>query len=550
MTFTLEVQGTGLPWFNAPVALVMGWNFIGGSFGVHLLDIGGGKYALRMNNGAVGRGQPGAFYFDKIILTVPDWVEIAPRVCHAVSNSTTPHSIIIGNGGEYFPTQAIKTVRFCMPGFRRWAYDVSLGWAGVTSAWHEMYTVRPVVTSHPMLALPKDLSTLKGTYDAIGERILKSLRTGIPDSGAQMYEPPMGMWNPIDLRDKGYVGGNGIEAFPGFELSSIYRLLSHDLTMERHAVACVDATTGEPLHEPRAGYRATRGWDVTTKLREFVEPLTGHPNEPQRRPIDLNAGFCSYRDALAPRDDLGSFYTWRWQPIDDEHLVRATRHAKCAAFLYNDPVAKYDLEQIAADAHMGVALNPFSPDHEGSDAYGRGLAWSLNAIECAALTRTWAFLAAARIVSELVRVQRPDGAIQRFLAGRQYSGWAPDPRTYPDYNGEDLNHTLEENYLALGLALAGHDLEANNSALFSTVTGQPRQWITMPSRVQLGEVESFSLWAVLGVLATGDHAGYWRERMKALSVPGGGPAGENVYASLLACGKPEACAKAIEALQP
>lgn len=553
--FTIEVLGAGLPWMNKRVQIKPdgSWLYLGGSFGVRLYETAPYVYALRCENGAVGRDAPGGFFMDKIILRCPSFVSAPPRINHAATwTSDGAYSYQIGNGNEYIQPRAIFTRRFCLVPWYRRLWDTVTGWfKDNAEPWRAIYNIRPKVRSHEHLALPRALAPRKSIYDEKGEMILLALKTGIPNAALELYEQ-CGMFMPMGLRDPGSVGGGGIEPHPGHELSSLWRILCHDLTMERCPVSYVDATTGAPITTQRPEYRPTRGWNVSTQLAEFARPLTQYPTEDQRIPLDLNTGFCSYRNKFVPSDTKDGFYDQRYSAYDSEHLVRATRHAKCAAILYGDPVADHDLEQIAADAWVGTFLLPDSaPANVGTDAYGRGLAWTMNAMQ--ACGADWAYIASQTIAGALLRVQDTEtGSYQAFVSTVNY-GHSPSPFAMPPQYGASIPldlraaHTLEVAYLAMGVELAGYHRSAERAANFIGQT-QPLQWIALTppasERIQTGNAESYSCWCLWAVLG-------WKTQMQNFLPPGAQSlAGPNVHAALLAAGSYEASARAIELVQP
>jgi len=564
--FTLEVSyhDDPLPWMNVehPVTHDGALCKIGGSFGVRLVPTDNPKvFGLHMDNG-LDTAEKGGFYFDKIILRGPEYMSIAPRVNHAIG--WTSFAIYIGNGApgvaEYFPPRQRKIQRFIQVQWWQRVLQV------ITEPWRAIYNRRPTMRKTPFTAIPKALAYLKAKYDAEGERMLKAMRTGVPDPGVDLHNL-CGCWMPYDEMDKGYVSGKNIEPQSGAELSSIYRTIGHDLLMERMAISHVNAATGEPIHAQRQEYDCNRGWNVSTQLAEWCDPF--RMQDDRRFPKNLNTGTCPYIDKLVPTGDA-TFYNARYLPIDCEHLVRATRHAKALAFLYNDKIAMLDLEMIAADAHMGVRIfdhdqqiygRPVAryPDRGGCDRYGRGWAWSLNAIQATAymdgahlIVASWAYEAAVAMCWELERVQRPEnGSYQHILPPPNTpGGYSPDPYFMPPQYGPSMPHdlpcvhVLEETYLGMCMMNQGHlrSGEATAAWMFKV---QPRQWMaaTVEGTPQVGEVESFAPWALLAFLAD-------LSTMEHMSVPGGGPAGPNVLQSLLArVDETDAYAKAAERLE-
>lgn len=557
-TFSVELHMQNGTVYSATVSSTGAHHQHAMELGVRICETAPNVFAIRMN---AARG----FYLNKIIIRTPTYASIVPRVNHAIEYGDGGYAVHVGNGAEYFPPRSIKTVRFVLvPTWKRLLTAITLG---AYQPWRAIFAIRPKVAQHRQLALPKSLSTLKGKYDAIGERILTALRTGVPDPAVGLHNQ-CGMWMPMGEMDKGAVGGAGIEFFPGWELSPLYRLLSHDLTMERMAISHVDAT-GEPIHARRQEYFTSRGWNVSTQLAEYCVPLTMTSGDDRRVPRDQNNGTCAYRLKLVPSSDPDEFYSRQhYLPYDDEHLVRGTRHAKACAFLYGDPVAKLDLAMIAADANIGMHVFDHDqlifgnevkryPDHGGCDRYGRGFAHSHSAIQCAGdLGHQWAKDADLELCGELMRVQRTETASYQHCLPppNQPQGWAPDPYFMPppfvSIPGDlPVIHTLEAAYLTTNVSLAGYTRSAENAGRFLSKT-MPYQWIAAvpTAQPQTGEVESFSCWPMWGALGATNQA--WIDTMTRMVPPGAGAVcGPNVSAALLAAGNHEASAKASEAAE-
>lgn len=537
--YTIEVVGTGRPWFNQQYAIPAYDHLttIGSdSFGVTMLDEGPCGFTLRMEAG-IESDSKGGFDFDKIILRGPSFMSIIPRVNHAIGYGDGGFAIYIGNGGETFPPRAIKICRFVIVPF--WKRVISAISLGTYQLWRAIFARPERTASHAHLALPKALLHARAKYDAIGERILTALRTGKADPSVGLHSPALGCWMPMGYQDKGEVGGGGIEPYPAFERSPLYRILSHDLTMEREAVSnCT--LDGKPKTDPREGYNSTSGPTIYTTLPEFS---VKQPDGYYTRPKMLNSRSCSYREALLAYDKR-----------DDEHAVRSTAHAKAAAFLFGDKAAALDLEAKAADLWIGTHM-PKRPGDEGkgSDAVGRGLAWTLNALQaCAA---EWTGAPCREIVEELLRVQDTEtGSYQAFKPDVNYYH-SPSPY---DLSAEGLPsmpreyraaHTLEVAYLAMGVAHHGMPRSADKATKFLSAQ-MPRQWVavTQGQFLTYGNLESFSCWGVWGLLAQRDQT--WASRMEWFVPPGApGICGANVVQALVDAGYWEASAKAIESAE-
>lgn len=492
MTFTLHAhRSVALPTDGS-------WTYVAGSFGARLWDNGDGTYTLRLSNGAIGRGAPGGFFFDTMSIDHPGG------------------TITIGNGGEYFPPRAIKIVRFGSNSLER----------------------TPLVTRHAHLALPASLAAQKPAYDALGARMAFARTTGVADPGIGLYAS-CGMWMPLGETQGGAPGGTGIDPYPGWDRSSAYHLLAHDLTMERHAVEYVDADTGEPINLTMRDYRLSRGWSKVTQLQEFVIPYSLQPWDDRRLPKDNGNGPCAYRDALLA-----------YMPHDGQHLVRATKHAKVAAFLFGDLCAQFDLYMIAVDGFNGTRSELPLDAGKGADM-GRSYAWVMDALLASGLRRH-----AEKLVRASNRAQTPSGAWwYAASANEQWSGFNPSPwRDLGLNQNQFATHTMETAYLASSMSLAGQQLGAEAAMLPLLRLGvTPRQWIGLHDDFRtygdgVGSIESFQMWPAIGRIATVNPA--WRREMVNLVPPGAGAVcGPNVKAALLAAGFYEATAKALESLE-
>lgn len=538
-SYTIEVVGVGQPWFNVERVLPSDGTplWVGGSFAARLLDEGACGMTVYMENGMDGFpiGDLGGFDFQKIIIRGPQFMSIIPRINHAISYGDAGYAIYIGSGAETFLPRANKIVRFVtVPWWKRVA-----SWFGY-EPWRAIFKRTEITTQHPHLALPKALNTpqVKAKYDAIGERILTALRTGVADPGVGLHTGALGCWMPMGYRDKGEVGGGGIEPYPGFDHSPLYRILSHDLTMEREAVSnCL--LDGNPKVTPRDGYNSTSGPTIYTTLPEYS---VTQPDGYYTRPRMLNTAACSYREELLA-----------YQKRDDEHAVRTTAHSKVCALLYGDKAARITLEAKAADLWIGTHIVPTLATNDGSDHVGRGLAWTLNAMQ--ACGAPWTVEPRRQITAELLRVQDTEtGSYQAFDPHTDYYH-TPSPYDMSGLGLESMSreyraaHTLEDAYLGMGMAHEGYAYSADRVAKFLSYV-QPRQWIavTWPPDIQVGNVESFSCWGLWGVLGQRD-AG-WRRWMQYAVPPGAGqPCGPNVVQALVAAGNYEASAKAIEAAE-
>lgn len=520
MILTIRYQnGTSRQW-----PLRGGWNYLTGSFGVHILDNGNG-YTARISNGAVGIEPPGGFFFAQISIQLDSMEEphILPRAAHFKAWGDGPEMVGFGTGFDYFPPNAVKILR----------------WTQHDSA-ASLYLRRPRVRKHPLLALPQSLAGVRPQYAARADNVANVL--AFQFSGAGITHN-FGTWAPIGDYAPGAQGGDGINPYPGWEGSSKYHLLMHDLTMERMPIDYRDALTGKALRQAdQPEYRATRGWSAVATHAEFVQRDTTTTNADARVPRDVNEGACAYRADL-----LQAF------AYDDQHLVRALAFAKPAAILWGDKCAALDLEMMAADAWMGRDQKALGSAPNVGSALGRGSAWTLAAMNASdALGGMW-----DRQISEMVRManraQMPTGAWFRAESKDEDSlGFAPSPwrdRGMPRNVG--AAQTMETTFLACALYDAGE--MAGAGLAFDGLMRSPvgvAKWMgvaidavpTPDYHDPVPDPENFWLWPLAGLVGS-------KAQMATMQTPDHGVAGPDTLHALIADRQYGATAKPIETLE-
>lgn len=492
----------------------MGHNYLAGSFGVHIFDNGDSTMTAEFGNGYVGKEPANGLAYARVILRLPNTMRVsaAPRIGQYVGNPApgTTGQVEIGFGSGFMQPGAVKILRFTTDG----------------SSWAKGYQRKPKVRKHPLLALPQSLAGQKAAYDALAAKMFSALQTGVPNAGVKLHRL-LGDTMPYGDFDAGSPGGDGIDLYPGWQGSSAYALLVHDLTMERHAVQYRDAYTGLPLRAAaQPVYRATGGRNAWTVHTEYV-----------------NADFTPKGSTTNPVYDR----------IDDQHLVRVIAPAKVAAILYGDKQAARSLEMVAADAWMGLDKTPVRAAAQGS-GYGRGFAWTLDALVAAQATGADYTEQIGFMVRASNHVQMTNGLWYRAESKDESAlGFAPSP-------WKDLGmpvqfgacQIMEAAFLACALHNAGAVQGAVKAYLNLIEAPQPlKKWVAVSTNgvpasklgLSYGVVESFWLWPLAGIVGTATD-------MEKLVPPGAGAvAGANVRASLLDAGNFNASAKALERLE-
>lgn len=509
----------------------IGYTYLTGSFGVHIFDNKDGSFTARFGNGFIGREPVGGMFYDRIILELDGTTQphVLPRIGHYAEWGDGPERIGFGTGASYFPPNAVKILR--------WTQKANVA---------VLYGKRPKLRRHPLLALPLSLveNNTKAVYEAKAHAMMAALQTGTTNTSVGLLSQ-CGDWMPLGDPIPNAQGGEGINQYPGWEQSSAYHLLSHDLCSERMPIDYRDAFTGEPLRAAaQPVYRATRGWTAWTTHDEFVQRNPHSTNPDARIPRDVNEGTSWYRDRLLS-----------YMAHDDQHLVRATQYAKAAWFLWGDACALEDLKMIAADAWMGFNQGDRPPqDHIGS-GFGRGAAWTLDAL-VAADYATGLFSQEISALSRLFNsVQMPNGAWYRAESEDEGQlGFSPSPwrdlGMPPQY---DVAQTMETCFMACAMANALNVLPAVNSwAKIRSSSPRIGKWMgvgiegvpTVTYQNPVGVDENFWTWPVAGVLKDVNEMQY-------MTVPGGSgtTAGSDVKKALLAAGNFNATAKALEALE-
>lgn len=513
-----------------------GYNYLTGSLGVVIYDNQDDTYTARFGNGYVGREDAGGLFFARI------WVEpgfehpeIYPRIGHYSESGDGPERIGFGTETDYFLPGGVKILRYSKKGALSNIYNKRLNGSD---------------TYKNCLARPRALYNQESVrHNAMASAMRSALQTGIPNESLRLLSL-CGPWMPMGYPVPNAAGGEGINPFPGWEFSSSYHLLAHDLTMERMPIDYRDAFTGEP--KTRANqpvYRSTRGWGAWTQHAEFVKRDENDPNPDARIPRDVNEGACPYRNRLLS-----------YLAHDDQHLVRATANAKASAMMWRDQCAADDLAMIAADAYMG--LPPYTlfdnRENNGSGVAGRGLAWTLDALNAAQVvqgfeSREWHTLI-AEIASFCVRAQMQNGAFYRATAKDENTlGFSPSP-----WSGLgmpmalDVAQTMETCYLAGALAQDYAYKNDAHEAFNGMILSPMLKWMSVGVMGQdasamyeegVGVNETYWLWPLAGIL------GRTRE-MPYMILPGGKVrAGPYVARALMGAGNYNASAKALEALE-
>lgn len=509
----------------------IGYTYLTGSFGVHIFDNKDGSFTARFGNGYVGREPVGGWFYDRIILELDGTTQphVLPRIGHYAEWGDGPERIGFGTGASYFPPNAVKILR--------WTQKANVA---------VLYGKRQKLRRHPLLALPLSLveNNTKAVYEAKAHAMMAALQTGTTNTSVGLLSQ-CGDWMPLGDPIPNAQGGEGINPYPGWEQSSAYHLLSHDLCSERMPIDYRDAFTGEPKRAAaQPVYRATRGWTAWTTHDEFVQRNPHSTNPDARIPRDVNEGTSWYRDRLLS-----------YMAHDDQHLVRATQYAKAAWFLWGDACALEDLKMIAADAYMGFNKEDRpDADHVGS-GFGRGAAWTLDALVAANYSTSIFEPEVTSLVELFKSVQMPNGAWYRAESKYENQlGFSPSPWKDLGMPREyDAAQTMETCFMGCAMANAQatrEALEAWSRIFFA----QPRigKWMavgingkpTTNYQSPVGVDENFWTWPLAGVLKTTDG-------MESLVPPGGNgvPAGADVKKALLAAGNYQATAKALEALE-
>lgn len=505
----------------------IGYTYLTGSFGVHVFNNGDGSFTARFGNGFVGREACGGFFYSRIIIELDGTTQphILPRIAHYAEWGDGPERIGFGTGASYFPPNAVKILRWTQ---------------GNNTA--VLYSKRQKLRRHPLLALPVSLVDQKPIYEQRAHGMMTCLYTGNINTPLGLTKQ-LGDWMPLGDAVPNAQGGDGINPYPGWEGSSAYHLLSHDLCMERMPIDYRDAFTGEPKRVAnQAVYRATRGWGAWTTHDEFVQRDPNNPNPDARIPRDVNSGGSWYRETLL------QFFAH-----DDQHAVRATQYAKAAAFLWGDYCAIEDLKMIAMDPWMGLPKEQPAREHYGS-GYGRGFAWTMDSLIAAEQALYGCDSEINAMTRMANRVQMPNGAWYRAESKDEGQlGFSPSPwRDLGMDRKYDAAQTMETCFLACAMANA-INTGAANFAWTHIAGAKPRigKWMAVgengtPTTTYLSPVgvdENFWTWPIAGVLK--DTA-----EMHSMVPPGGhAVAGADVKGSLLAAGNFQASAKALEALE-
>jgi len=484
----------------------MGYTYLTGSFGLNLIDNGDAHWTAEFGNGYVGREPAAPFNYARVILRLDNdkRVDMMPRILHYKGNPEpgTTGQVEVGFGPGTFDPGEVHILRFTVDG----------------GSWARSYVRKQLVRKHPLLALPNALSAQKTAYDGIANKMFTALHTGAPNAAVGLAEL-VGVRMPFGDKQAGAAGGDGIDPFPGYQGSPQYALLVHDLTMERHAVQYRDATTGKALlvaNQPV--YRATGGrndWTVHAEYKNGAVPI--------------------------------------YDRIDDQHLVRSIWPAKMAAIMFGDKQAARSLEMIAADAWMGLDKTPFKASGKGSN-YGRGYAWTLDALVAAKATGTDYTEQIGFMVRAANHVQMPNGLWFR-AESKDEGAWSFSPSPWTTYGMPrefGACQVMEACYLAGAMFNAGETRGAVRAYVGLMEAMQPlKKWVAVstlgvPGKhlgLSYGVVESFWLWPIAGLMGTALD-------MEKLVPPGAGAvAGPNVKASLMAAGNFNASAKALERLE-
>lgn len=505
----------------------VGFTYLAGSFGVHVFNNGDGSMTARFGNGFVGREAAGGFFFDRIIVKLdqPTQPYILTRIGHYAEWGDGPECIGFGTGASYFPAGGVKVLRWTQ--------------SATPTA---LYEKRLRTRKHPLLALPASLTDQKPIYEQRAHGLMACLQTGSVNVPLGLTKQ-LGEWMPLGDSIPNAQGGEGINPYPGWEGSSAYHLLSHDLCMERMPIDYRDAFTGEPKRVAnQAVYRATRGWGAWTTHDEFVQRDANNPNPDARIPRDINSGHSWYRDTLL------QFFAH-----DDEHAVRATQYAKAAAFMWGDPCAVEDLKMIAMDLWMGLPKEQPAREHYGS-GFGRGFAWTLDSLVAANAAGYRCESEINAMVRMANRVQMPNGAWYRAESKDEGQlGFSPSP--WKDLGMPrtiDAAQTMETCFLGCAMQNAGVSIAAV-AAWQKIRSATPRigKWMgvgesgtpTIAYKNPVGVDENFWTWPLAGAV-------HDTREMSSMVPPGGHAlAGRDVKTALLAAGNFQASAKALEALE-
>jgi hypothetical protein len=422
--------------------LAPGWNHLGGSMRASLYD-----GCVVIGNDVGDQGPFGIVEFDSISIDFGHGqLSIVPRKWWTVDGSVL--TIASGQRECIVPRGSLR-VRYARSADWR---DIFAAFAP-PSAWS-------VAVGRVIVPLPDDPYLRAEALD-VEQKLLNALASGDKQSYAvdgalpDLLEPGVGIWRPAGkaLPDQTYGGGWGLEPISGWERSALLAVLRHDLAMERHAVGWY-SSTGEilPTLPTDSGYYAlARGWAASTVPSACSEPVSpGNPYDARRQPNGWAATTCSYAARLTGM----SFYDG-FPSHDGQHLVRATRHAKSAANLWGDDVARDDLAMIAADAGYAWPALPIVSAGQGC-SMGREAAWVVDSLAAGGQARR-----ARKIADQGVKAQMPTGQIMRASYG---TGWAFIPGPWhasaavpiPIPQHHDCAATMESFFWAHALVQAGH----------------------------------------------------------------------------------------------
>lgn len=280
-----------------------------------------------------------------------------------------------------------------------------------------------------------------------------------------LYEP----WGYIGSgNDEG--GGNRLDYCAGFEQSYLVAERRANGAADRHAVDCIDMSTGEParlpLVTPQYGGGAANpfdcygnqaaeltGWTKAGQLPEFWASDPGG---------DSNTSVAPYwHNSTAGTDE--TYMVTSVLPQDLPHLRRVTSAMEALAEVWGDPLAQFDLDMTAQDVeyHLARFITPqvnasFLQAAQGHFQLGaRKFASGMDALYSSSLPHLKDL--AVRMGAAMARVQMPNGYCQTWGVN---SGASPNPwasqgggGTFPD--NWDVHQTMEMTITAFSCARVG-----------------------------------------------------------------------------------------------
>lgn len=291
----------------------------------------------------------GGVFYDQVVI---GFVTRAPIYCALRKGEAQNGRLftLIGQGTHYLPTRSQFTRRFVLSSER------------TTANAQKVYEKTNLV----LPATLRNYGTLKGSYvsstpssDSYFDGLKAFTHTGI------VKEPftyaPQGCLFGIGGAEPGEVGGAGITPIladsPSQLLARRLRLES-DLRQERNRVAAYKRADGQPMRPVN--------WARGTNSQGFEYFLTRSGFGADEIPLFLNTpDYNTTTNALALQEKATLMHV---KPDDEQHLCRFSKLNQGAAFLMNDPAAKFRLNMEAAEEETCwslLGLGPFTQAYTG-----------------------------------------------------------------------------------------------------------------------------------------------------------------------------------------